>query len=232
MTEGDLCCCQVAGAGIGCAWIVLVDLMIRPYAHALTYDCVLVGLALFLAAIAGHAVAFAWGQQTLEAAGVSAEQVEAIRVGAEEGDAEAQFLLGGMYGNGIGVVQDDAEAVRWYRLAAEQGHTDGQFYLGVRYETGIGVAQDYVEAVRWYRLAAEHGDARGQLGLGVMYADGRGVPQDYVTAHMWLNLAGAQGEEGAREARDLLAEYMTQAQLADAQRRAREWTLAKRTTTP
>jgi TPR repeat protein len=38
------------------------------------------------------------------------------------GIAVAQFNLGGMYQDGLGVSQDDEEAVNWYRKAAEQGH--------------------------------------------------------------------------------------------------------------
>ena len=34
----------------------------------------------------------------------------------------AQDNLGGMYANGTGVPQDDAEAAKWYKLAAEQGY--------------------------------------------------------------------------------------------------------------
>ena len=49
-------------------------------------------------------------------------EIDALRVRAEAGDAEAQNNLGVMYANGEGVPQDDAEAVRWYGLAAEQGH--------------------------------------------------------------------------------------------------------------
>jgi len=40
---------------------------------------------------------------------------------------------------------------------------------------------------------------------------------------MWLNLAAAQGFEKAAELRDLLEKAMTPAQLAEAQRLAREW---------
>jgi hypothetical protein len=36
---------------------------------------------------------------------------------AEQGDAKAQFRLGGMYLNGQGVPQDAAEAVKWWRKA-------------------------------------------------------------------------------------------------------------------
>jgi len=42
---------------------------------------------------------------------------------------------------------------------------------------------------------------------------------------MWLNLAAAQGNENAVNGRDLLEELMTPAQIAGAQRLAREWAL-------
>jgi hypothetical protein len=77
--------------------------------------------------------------------------------------------------------------------------------------------------VRWYRLAAEQGHVYAQSNLGVMYRHGYGVPQDYVLAHMWANLAAAQGNEEAVEGRDLVARRMTPAQIAKAQRMAREW---------
>ena len=69
-----------------------------------------------------------------------------------------------------------------------------------------------------------------QVALGEMYAIGNGVPPDVVQAHTWFNLAAARasGENRARyeNARDLIAEQMTSAQIAAAQRRAREWDAA------
>lgn len=59
--------------------------------------------------------------------------------------------------------------------------------------------------------------------LGWMYVQGRGVLQDFVQAHKWYNLSAAQGEQSAVEARDALAKQMTPAQIAEAQRLAREW---------
>ena len=145
------------------------------------------------------------------------DAVEAIRLAAELGVAEAQFNLGNMYDLGRGVPQDDAEAVRWYRLAAEQGGTGAQYNVGIMYQDGRGVPQDETEAVRWYRLAANQGFATAQYNLGFMYRAGRGVPQDHVAAHMWLDLAGAES------LRDDVAAGMTPEQIAEAQRLAREW---------
>ena len=146
---------------------------------------------------------------------------------AEQGDAYAQFQLGFMYAIGQGVPRDYAEAVKWYRKAAEQGFALAQNNLGLRYTEGQGVPQDYAEAVKWFRKAAEQGHANAQNNLGLRYSDGKGVPQDYVLAHKWLNLAAALGVmAGDTTARDYVASKMTPAQIAEAQRLAREWTEA------
>ena len=48
------------------------------------------------------------------------------RKAAEQGDAQAQYFLGGMFRDGLGVKQDDAQAVEWYRKAAKQGHNESK----------------------------------------------------------------------------------------------------------
>ena len=68
---------------------------------------------------------------------------------AEQGNAAAQYNLGVMYLNGLGVRQDEAEAFRWFRQAADQGYAQAQNNLGAMYAEGRGVRQDDVEAVRW-----------------------------------------------------------------------------------
>ena len=93
---------------------------------------------------------------------------------------------------------------------------------------GTGVQRDCTEAVRWYRKAAKQGHVPSQVALGLMYARGRGVAQDHVQAYMWLNLGGSRLPSGPL--RDQAAAYigsitkhMTPAQIAEAQRLAREW---------
>jgi uncharacterized protein len=142
---------------------------------------------------------------------------------ADDGDASAQVVLGFMYKRGQGVPQDYAAAVRWYRLAAEQGDASAQADLGFMYEMGQGATQDYAEAVRWYRLAADQGVATAQAALGFMYEAGRGVPQNDVLAHMWFSVSAARGFQPAAALRDLLVDRMTPAQIAEAQKLAREW---------
>lgn len=117
---------------------------------------------------------------------------------AEAGHPKAQFYLGRMYDNGIGVPKNKKEGVKWYRLAAEAGDVDAQRFLGSSYKHGSGVLQDYEEAVKWYRLAAEAGDGFAQYFLGMMYAEGEGVLQDYAEAAKWYRLGAEGGNELAQ----------------------------------
>jgi uncharacterized protein len=151
-----------------------------------------------------------------------------FRKAAEQGQSDAQVMLGNMYFAGQGIPQDYVQALMWVRKAAEQGQSDAQVMLGSMYENGRGVPQDYVQAATWFRKAAEQGKAIAYLSLGLMYAAGRGVPQDFIQAHVWLNLAAArlpsgEHQERAAKTRETIAARMSPAQIAEAQRRAREW---------
>jgi TPR repeat protein len=111
---------------------------------------------------------------------------------------------------------------------ADQGNARAQYNLGAMYTKGLGVPQDYAEALKWYRQAANQGDAAAQAALGAGYATGQGLPQDYVQAHKWFNLAASTGADRPVAAEALAARYavaakMTPAQIAEAQKLAREW---------
>ncbi len=98
-----------------------------------------------------------------------------------------------------------------------------------RYGLAAYARGDYATALlQEFKRPAERGSAVAQRMLGVMYGKGQGVPQDYVQAHVWFNLAASRHSPGkdrdlAVKARELLAEIMTPAQFAEAQRLAREW---------
>ena len=140
---------------------------------------------------------------------------------ANQGDPEAECLIGYMYLNGQGVEQDATEAARWYRLAAKRGLAEAQNRLGMAYANGQGIVQEYAEAVRLYKLAASQGYTPSQYNLALSYGEGKGVPQDYIRAHMWLNLAAVKNSSIAND-RDNYAAKMTPQQIAEAQKLARE----------
>ena len=130
--------------------------------------------------------------------------------------------------DGQGVPLDHAKAVYWYTRAAEQGHADAQTSLGIMYYDGLGVSRNYAEAAKWFQLAAEQGHALAQNNLGVMYALGNGVLRDFLQIHMWFGLAVSRFPPGedrdkAVKAQNTVAAQMTSAQIAEAQRLAREW---------
>ena len=152
---------------------------------------------------------------------------------------EAQFNLAQLYDRGRGAPADPAAAARLYRAAAEQGHAGAQVNLGRLYRDGRGVAGDDAEAVRWYRRAAGQGQPFAQFNLAQMYGAGAGVQQDDVAAYMWytvaadrLSLDRRDASAGARtravEARAALARRMRPADVAEAERLAREWRPARR----
>jgi TPR repeat protein len=76
---------------------------------------------------------------------------------ANQGNADAQYLLGHMFEDAKGVPQDYAQAGRWYRAACEHrpdygGAGQGCNSLGVLYLTGHGVKQSRVEAYKYFKL--------------------------------------------------------------------------------
>jgi TPR repeat protein len=123
-----------------------------------------------------------------------------LEMKAEQGDMDAQYNLGFMYGTGQGVPQDYEEAAKWCQEAAEQGYPPAQLELGRMYATGEGVPVNFVEAFRWFRTVAEQGDAQVQFTLGVMYRSGEGVTPDFGESVRWFRAAAEQGFAEAQNA--------------------------------
>ena len=112
--------------------------------------------------------------------------VKALKIKAEQGDADAEFSLGGCYYEGIGVTQDKAEAVRWYEKAAEHGIVEAQFMVGLNYWLGMDVKMDEAKGAKWFQKAAEEGEPGAIFYLGGAYYLGKGVKQDYVQSYKWI----------------------------------------------
>lgn len=86
---------------------------------------------------------------------------------ARQGDADAQFNLGRIYGKATGSVygkqraapRDDVAAAHWYESAAEQDYGPAQRNLADMYAEGSPtVPRDRVRAVFWLKRAAAAGD--------------------------------------------------------------------------
>ena len=69
---------------------------------------------------------------------------------------------------------------------------------------------------------ADGGDREAQYRLGLHFATEAGE-ECIVHAHKWFNIAATAGDTRARAERQEMAELMSAAQIAEAQRQARAW---------
>lgn len=120
---------------------------------------------------------------------------EETKRAAEQGDANAQTVIGSMYDLGLGLPQDYQQAKQWYEKAAAQENSNAQLNLGVMYANGHGVRQDYHQGKQWFEKAAAQNNVNAQYNLGIMYENGQGVRQNIATAKEWYGRACDNGEQ-------------------------------------
>jgi TPR repeat protein len=86
------------------------------------------------------------------------ESIELLNPLAEQGNAEAQCILGNIYHMGLGVNVDGSRAVQWYQQSAQQGYAIASNNLaGIYFMGECGVAEDYEEALKWSKLSQKQG---------------------------------------------------------------------------
>lgn len=84
-----------------------------------------------------------------EAAGFTLMQLVAT-----QGEVGAQYNVGNLYKDGVGVQRNYSQAAYWYRKAAEKGHRRARSELGNLYLNGRGVPQNAVEGTAWAALSS------------------------------------------------------------------------------
>jgi TPR repeat protein len=93
-----------------------------------------------------------------DAAKIAKDPTRAYRLytaAAGHGHPGAQFGLGIMYLNGIGVAQNTGHALKWMMFAARKRFAPAEAKLGDLYWDGSVVARDRAQAIKWYMLASE-----------------------------------------------------------------------------
>ncbi|HEY3813401.1 MAG TPA: tetratricopeptide repeat protein [Caulobacteraceae bacterium] len=86
-----------------------------------------------------------------------AKALELLKPLAEQGNAEAQCLVGIMYLTGHCVAKDPALAAKWLLASAKQGQKGAQVNIGIVYATGEGMPKDYVKGYLWFTVAVSRG---------------------------------------------------------------------------
>ena len=128
-----------------------------------------------------------------------------IKNEAENGNPEAQYLLGEMYYYGYGTPMDESKAVEWYNRSACNGWPNAMEQLGDMYANGIEVNEDediaqewYVKALKEYQNRAKKGDAESLYYLAGMYYWGSGTTQDRIHAFDLYKMAAEKGDADAK----------------------------------
>ena len=117
---------------------------------------------------------------------------------ANGGEDEAEALMGQIYYNGLGVVQDLSESIKWHSAAAEHGNADSQFDMGLFYSLGEGVEKDEKKGVEYFKKAAMQEHPKALSSLGKCYYTGIGVTMDKFTAINYFILAAKHGDEDTK----------------------------------
>ena len=96
---------------------------------------------------------------------------------ASQGYASAQYNLGFMYRDGLGVDQNYERAKEYYEAAAKQGYSVAQLNLGGLYYNGKGVEQSFETAREWWMKAVEQGGESSIRNLQILdEQEGRTTP--------------------------------------------------------
>ena len=127
-----------------------------------------IGLSLALG-ISSSAFAFSIPQPAAE---VAASKLAQIQIRAQQGDSDAQYLLGLMYLSGRFVAMDATVGVQWMLAAAEQGHAKAQQTVADLSFEGQLIKRDLSRAEHWYLVQSEQGNRWAHFRLGFIYAAG------------------------------------------------------------
>jgi hypothetical protein len=93
------------------------------------------------------------------------------------------------------------------------------------------VPEDTNKAAYWFQRAAEQDDLSAQRHLAACFQEGLGVKRDLVEAFKWLRTAAAEDFLAERDL-ESLRPSLTKDQVAEAERRCREFRASKHSDSP
>jgi len=129
-----------------------------------------------------------------------AEALKILLPLANDGNAQAQRVVGEMCYQGQGMKPDKTAAFKWNELAADSGDMLAQYNMGYLYERGEGTAASSNDAIRFYTKAGLQGYVPAQIKLGDLYvATSRG------NALYWYRSAMELGNDEARQKYSVLS---------------------------
>ncbi len=92
---------------------------------------------------------------------------------AEEGDRQAQLLVGNLLATTRLSPRNFTESIKWHMPGAKAGYSVMQFLIGARNQKGNGMAKNDAAAMEWYQKAADQGHPGAINNVGWMHGNGR-----------------------------------------------------------
>ncbi len=124
---------------------------------------------------------------------------------AKTGDGNANFYMGYIYENGLGVEANLAIAWDWYNNACENRSVRSCVRVAEMFEGATGVDQNYARALMYYEKAEELGDVSATRKIGKFYLDGKLGARDIDKAKMYFEKAISEGDNESQKLLDNIA---------------------------
>ena len=112
---------------------------------------------------------------------------------ASNGDDVAQYNMGILYRDGLGVKKNNKVALSWFLLSAEQDHMLANYAVAKLIENTEDLNPLGRNAIDYYKEAAFLGHAIAPLEIGNFYFSRKQVPKDLVRAFIWWSLSFERG---------------------------------------
>lgn len=169
---------------------------------------------------------------TVYAAGDFAEAIKLLEPPANEGLAEAQYVLGLMYHRGRGTDVDPAKAVQWYAKAADQNHPAALCNLGIILRDGLSNGQqsvkpDPAKSKDFLRRAAYLENVPAYVAYGAVMINDGDKGNDLVEGIAFMRMAADAGDPIAIDNLKNIKITDAQSQAADAKRKEIETAIQK-----
>lgn len=137
----------------------------------------------------------------------NAQGLKWFRSSADQGDPEALYGLGVLYGGGAKLAFDvkDRKGVGcgYFSQAAGKGYGLARVEVAGCFRDGClsgSKCEREAKAAVWYSKAAKSGNVLAEYALGDLYLDGQGVGTDRVLALHWYQVAAQSGNPAATHA--------------------------------
>ena len=119
---------------------------------------------------------------------------------AENGDPDAQYLVGRLYRDGPVLIPDSVKTQYWFDQSARRGHVPAQYELGKLLFSDNPEVHDTELGIQWLEYATHHGSDCAAYRLGKEYLRGKVVEKNAVKAIEYLTQSAEAGNQYAQYA--------------------------------